>query len=141
MQGKLNIFSLYRFSWVYFIFKWLTFLWYVLHVCSRSFTSPFIHCILCFMWLGFSHLFSYKCMYAEGVNFMSLLFMNVYSIYTFIVCFMHKGRKILFMPFIVLCLYPFIDELTKRGERYFGVLYMRVCLYAWLFKFVIFYHW
>ena len=47
--------SLYLDScWVYFILKWLTFLWYVVHLCSRSFTSPFIHCILCFMWLGFS---------------------------------------------------------------------------------------
>ena len=73
--------------WVYLILRSLTALLYVIHVCSRTFTSPFIHCILCFMWLGFSHLFSYKCMYAGGVNCTSLLFMNVYDIYNFLVWF------------------------------------------------------
>ena len=79
--------------WVYLILRSLTALLYVLHVCRRSFTSPFIHCILCFIWLGFSHLFSYKCMYAGGVNFTSLLFMNVSSIYTFIVLIYAKKEK------------------------------------------------
>ena len=131
---------------MYIILKWLTFLWYVVHVCSRSFPSPYIHCILCFMWLGFSHLFSYKCMYVGGINFTSLLFMNAYSIYTFIVWFMQKRRKILFMPFY--CLYPFVDELIKRGEIFWSLRYaclficmLHVCLYACLFKFDIFYLW
>ena len=142
--------------WVYVILKWLTFLWYV-YTCVEGASHLLLYiAYYAFMWLGFSHLFSYKCMYAGGVNFTSLLFMNVYNIYTFIVWFMQKGRKILFMPFY--CLYPFVEELTKRGRdiledilefyicmfvygRYFGVLYMHVCLYACLFKFVIFYHW
>ena len=76
MQGELNIFSIYRFMLSVCQLRSLTALLYVLHVCRRSFTSPFIHFILCFMWLGFSHLFSYKCMYVRGVNFTSLLFMN-----------------------------------------------------------------
>ena len=50
--------------WVYFILRRLTSLLYVLHVCSRSYTFLFIHCILCFMW--FSHLFScIACMQGE----------------------------------------------------------------------------
>ena len=114
--------------WVYVILKSLTFLWYVVHVCSRSFTSPFIQCILCFMWLGFSHLFSYKCMYAGGVNFTSFLFMNVYSIYTFIVLFYAKReKKILFMPFY--CLSPFVDELTKRGR---DILEFYICMFVYM---------
>jgi len=43
--------------WVYLVLRSLTTFLYVIHVCRRSFTSPFIHCILCIMWLGFSHLF------------------------------------------------------------------------------------
>ena len=96
---------------VYVMLKSLTFLWYVVHVCRGSFTSPFIHCILYLMWLGSSHLFSYKCIYAGGIYFTSLLFINVYSIYTF----------------IVYCLYPFVDELTKRGRDILE-FYMHMCL-------------
>ena len=111
--------------WVYVILKWLIFFWYVVHVCRGSFTSPFIHCILCFMWLGFSHLFSYKCMYAGGVNFMSLLFMNVYSIYTFIVLIYAKREKNI--VYSLYCLYPFVDELTKRGR---DILEFDICMFV-----------
>ena len=84
---------------------------YVLHVYRRSFISPFINCILCFMWLGFSHLFSYKCMYAGWVNFTSLLFMNVYRIYILIVWFIFR---------------LFIDELTKRGR---SIWWVNICMF------------
>ena len=50
--------SLYIDSYlVYLILRSLTSLLYVLYVCRESFTSPFIHCILCVMWIRFSHLF------------------------------------------------------------------------------------
>ena len=111
--------------WVYIILKWLIFLWYVIHVCSKSFTSPFIRCILCFMWLEFSHLFLYKCMYVRGVNFTSLFFMNVYSIYTFIVLIYAKRKKNII--YALYCLYPFVDELTKRGRDILE-FYMHMCL-------------
>ena len=101
MQGKLNIFSIYRFMLSVSHIEDLTALLYVLHVCRGSFTSPFIYCILCFMWLGFSHPFSYKCMYTRGVNFTSLLFMNVYSIYTFIVLIYGKRKKNIIYTFSV----------------------------------------
>ena len=85
------------------------------------------------MWLGFSHLFSYKCMYAGGVNFTSLLFMNVYSIYTFIVLIYVKRKKNIFFEFAPLCWW-----IDKKRKRYFGVWYMHVCLclflYAYVFK-------
>ena len=117
----------------------MTFLWYVVHLCNRSFTYVFIHYILCFMWLGFSHLFSYKCMYVGGVNFTSLLFMNVYSIYTFIVWCLQKGRKIKFMSLLFVPLCWWID---KKGERYFGVWYMHVCLCMFVYMHVCYiYHW
>ena len=39
--------------WMYLVLRSLTSLLYVIHVCRGSFTSPLMHCILCFMWLGF----------------------------------------------------------------------------------------
>ena len=92
----------------------MIFLWYVVHVCKRSFISPFIQCILCFMWLGLSHLFSYKYMYAGGVNFTSLLFMNVYHIYLYCLFFLRL----------------FVDELTKRRRSIWRVY---ICIFISLF--------
>ena len=75
--------------WVYLILKSLTALLYVLHVCRRSFTFSFIHCILCIMWLGSSHLFSYKCMYVGGLTpRLSSSWMHIaYTLYCFDLCF------------------------------------------------------
>ena len=136
MQGKLNIFSS---CWVYVILKWLTFLWYVVHVCSRRFTSLFIHCILYFMWLGFSHLFSCKCMYAGGVNLTSLLFMNIYRIYIFTVWFVFtpllmidiKGEKNSENDFEFICMF-------RNSEN---DLYMHVYLQLISYMHVYFYNW
>ena len=82
------------------------------------------------MWLGFSHLFSYKCMYAGGVNFTSLLFMNVYHIYILLFWFDKKRERenfflSLFMP---LCWWFY-----KKGERY-SLFYFIFLLYIWIDK-------
>ena len=88
----------------------LTFLLYVLHVCRESFTSPFIHCILCFMWLGFSHLFScIACMQGELTLCLSSSWMYIAYI------------SLLFDLFSPLCWW-----FDKTGERNFRVLYMHV---------------
>ena len=70
-------------------------------------------------------------MYAGGINFTSLLFMNVYRIYILLIWFDKKGEKFFFR--VYLC--PFVDDLIKKGERNFGVLYMHVyaCLFHSLF--------
>ena len=92
-------------------------------------------------------------MYAGGVNFTSLLFMIVYSIYNFIVWFMQKGGEILFMPFIVcfeFLLMPICCWIDKREEKYFEILYaclkrgrsiwwVYICMYACLFHFLVLY--
>ena len=118
MQGKLNISSIYRFMLSVSHIEELD----ISSLCGTrvrgSFTSPLIHCILCFMWLGSSHLFSYKCMYAGGVNFMSLLFMNVIS---------HIS------PYCLICFHPFVDELTKR-ERSIWRVYICMSLFSFMQK-------
>jgi len=114
MQGELNIFAIYRF--MLSVSLSLTALFYVLHVCRRSFISPFINCILCVMWLGSSHLFFMQCMYAGGVNFTSFLFMNIFriSIYIFIVCFIWKGGEHFFnAPLLIFVVWQ------KGGEFFF----------------------
>ena len=131
MQGELNIFSMYRFMLSVSHIEELDPLLYVLYVCRESFTSPFIHYILCFMRLRFSHLFSYKYMYAGWVNFTSILFMNVYSIYTLLFWFMQKERKILFMSLTFVPLYWWID---KKGRE----IWSFICMFV---LFVTFYHW
>ena len=113
---------------------------YVIHMCRGRFTSSLIHCILCFMWLGSSHLFSYKCMYTEGVNFTSLLFMNVYHIYIsllfdlfFAPLLMNwQKREEEFGEFIYACLFYFLVY-AKRGERIWWVyacLFPSLCIYV-----------
>ena len=97
--------------WVYLTLRSLTSLLYVIHVCRGSFTSPLIYCILCFMWLGSSHLFSYKYMYAGGVNFTSLLFIYVYRIYI---------SLLLVFPL------PLCWWIDKKGEKNLVSLYMHV---------------
>ena len=72
-------------------------------------------------------------MYVEGVNFTSFLFMNVYSIYTFIVLIYAKRKKILFMPLVFAPLCWWID---KRGERNLELLYIHVCLICYLLPLV-----
>ena len=94
---------------VYLTLRSLTSLLYLIHVCRGSFTSPLIHCILFFMWLGSSHLFSYKCIYEGGVNFTSLLFMNVYRIYILIVWFVFS---------------PLCWWIDKKGKKYLESLFM-----------------
>ena len=79
------------------------------------------------MWLGFSHLFSYKCMYAGGVNLTSLIFMNVYSIYTFIVLIYAKREKNII--YALYYLYPFVDELTKKGR---DILEFDICMFVYM---------
>ena len=65
-------------------------------------------------------------MYAGGVNFTSLLFMNIYRIYLYYLFFLR----------------PFVDELTKRGRSILRVcicMFISLCKkgektwYAWLF--------
>ena len=63
-------------------------------------------------------------MYAGRVNFTSLLFMNVYSIYTLFFWFMQKERKILFKSLVFVPLCWWID---KKGERNLEFLY--ACLF------------
>ena len=65
------------------------------------------------MWLGFSHLFSYKCMYAGGVNLTSLLFMNTYHIYIFIVWFV-------FTPLLMI---------DKKRERNSENVFEFICMF------------
>ena len=43
--------------WVYLILRNLTTLFYAIHVCRVSFTSPLMHCILCVMWIRACHPF------------------------------------------------------------------------------------
>ena len=63
-------------------------------------------------------------MYSGGVNFTSLLFMNVYHIYILLVWFDQKGKK----NFIE-CIYAPLLMIWQKGGEKFGVLYMHV--YAW----------
>ena len=148
-QGKLNIFSIYRFMLsVLFILKWLISLWYVVHVCRENLTSPLIHCILCFMWLGSCHLFSHKCMYVGGVNFTSLLFMTVYRIYIFIVWFVFASLLMIwqkggerFWEFIYACLFSYLCIYVlfmQKGEKNLVGLCMFISLFMhiWLFCFM-----
>ena len=108
IQGELNIFSIYRFMLsVSHIEEFDLSSLYDTRV-QGGFTSSLIHYILYFMWLGSSHLFSYKCMYAGGANFTSLLFMNVIS---------HICLYFLFF------LRPIVDELTKGGEVFGEFIY------------------
>ena len=104
---------------MYLTLRSLTSLLYVIHVCRGSFTSPLIHYILCVMWLGSSHLFSCNACMQGGVNFMSLLFMNVYYIYILIVWF-------------VFC--PFVDDLTKKGRSIWRVYICMFILFSRLCK-------
>ena len=67
-------------------------------------------------------------MYAGGVNFMSLLFMNVYRIYILLVWFDKKGE--FFFEFIYA---PLLMIWLKGGEN-FGDLYLHV--YAWFPYFI-----
>ena len=60
-------------------------------------------------------------MYAGGVNFTSLLFMNVYRIYILLVWFDKRGEKF-FFEFIYA---PLLMIWQKGGEK-FRVLYMHV---------------
>ena len=126
--------------WVYLILRSLTALLYVLHMCRGSFTSPFIHYILCFMWLGFSNLFSYKCMYARGVNFTSLLVMNLYRVYIYFIFFtplLMKWQKERNLEFIYACYLCFNAYMIwylvcfiKRREFIciFILFFMHICL-------------
>ena len=68
----------------------------------------------------------------RGINFTSLLFMNVYRIYILLAWYDKKG-EIFF--WVYLC--PFVDDLTKRGEK-FGVLYMHVYV---IYMHVCFFNW
>ena len=141
MEGKLNIFSIYRFMLsVLIILKWLTSLWYVVHVYSgSSHLLFFIHCILCFMWLGFSPLFSYKGMYAGGVNFTSLFFMNVYRIYIFLLfdlfsppLLMNDKKREKYLM-IYICFISFSCFITKRRRRFLGRRIFALCMFISLF--------
>ena len=67
-------------------------------------------------------------MYAGGVNFTSLLFMNVNRIYILLVWFDQKGRN--FFEFI----YALVLMIWQKGGEKFGVLYMHV--YAWVLMFM-----
>jgi len=111
---------------VYHILRSLIALLNVLHVCRRSFTSPFMHCILCVMWLGSSYLFFIWCMYAGGVNFTSFLFMNVYRIYLSFMfdfcCLTTRKRNFWFIP---LCWW-----LTKRGRNICVSYACLLCLFV-----------
>ena len=81
------------------------------------------------MWLGFSHLFSCKCMYAGGVNFTSLLFMNVYRIYLIILICQKEGKD-----FLKFCFCPFVDDWQKKGEWFWVYMHCLESLYAYLEK-------
>ena len=59
-------------------------------------------------------------MYAGGVNFTSLIFINVYRIYILLVWFDEKGENYFW---VYLC--PFVDDLTKRGR---GILEFYICM-------------
>ena len=59
-------------------------------------------------------------MYTGGVNFTSLLFMNVYRIYITLLFDLTKRRRRFFLR-VYLC--PFVDELTKRGEVFWSFIY------------------
>ena len=61
-------------------------------------------------------------MYAGGVNFTSLLFMNVYRIYILLVWFDKKGENCFWVY-----LWPFVDDLTKRGREIWSFIY--ACLF------------
>ena len=67
-------------------------------------------------------------MYVGGINFTSLLFMNVYRIYILLVWFDQKEENYFW---VYLC--PFVDDWQKGGEK-FGVLFMHV--YAWFSCFI-----
>ena len=79
-------------------------------------------------------------MYAGGVNFTSLLFMNVYRIYIFIACFSfapllmnwQKGGEV-FEEFIYACLFHFLVY-AKRGRRI--AMHVYFLIYAYMFCFV-----
>ena len=104
--------------WVYLILRSLTSLLYVKHVCRGSLTSLLIHYILCFMWLGSTHLFSYNaCMQGELTLCLSSSWMYIAYI------------SLLFDLFSPLCWW-----IDKKGEKYLESLYMHVyicclCIY------------
>ena len=133
--------SLYIYScWVYLTLRSLTSLLYVMvHVCKGSFTSPLIHSILCFMWLGSSHLFSCN----VGMQGALRLFSSwMYITYIFIACFSfapllmnwQKGGEV-FGEIIYACLFMHVYFLiyAKRGKRIWWVyayLFLYLCIYV-----------
>ena len=62
-------------------------------------------------------------MYARGVNFMSLLFMNVYRIYILLVWFDQKEKN-----WFWVCLCPFVDDWQKWGEKFESFIYAYLCM-------------
>ena len=98
------------------------------------------------MWLGSSHLFSYKCMYAGGVNVTSLLFMNVHRIYIFIACFSfapllknwQKGEK--YLESLYACLSYFLIY-VKRGKDFDEFMHVYFHMYAYMCCLVYALHW
>ena len=101
---------------VYVYKEELDLFFYMVHVCRESLTSPSIHYILCLYGLGFSYLCFIWCMYAGGVNLTFLLFMNLYGIYFYLVCFSSslcwwidkKGRRIERVYICMLCFFLYI---------------------------------
>ena len=100
--------------WVYLTLRSLTSLLYVTHVCKGSLTSLLIHCLLCIMWLGSSHLFSCNaCMQWELTLCLSL------SMY------------IAYISLLLVFLSPLCWWIDKKGEKYFESLYMHVYFFVY----------
>jgi len=96
--------------WVYLTLRSLTSPLYMIHVCRGSFTSPLMHCILCFMWLGSSHLFSCNaCMQGELILRLSSSWMYI-----------------AFISLLLVFLSPLCWWIDKKGEKYLESLYMHV---------------
>ena len=102
--------------WVYHVLRSLTSLLYVIHG-RGSFTSPLIHCILCFMWVRV--LSSLLCMYTGELT-LAFLFINIYRIYTLIV-------DLFFTPLLMI---------DKKGEKDYEFIYayLGFCIY-WVYAF------
>ena len=82
--------------------------------------SPLIHYILCFMWLGYSHLFSCNaCMQGELTLRLSSSWMFIAYIYLY----------------CLICFRPFVDKLTKRGRSIWRVY---ICMFIFLFTHICF---
>ena len=112
------------------------------YTCRGSLASPLIHCILCFMWLGSSHLFSYNaCMHGEltlrlSSSWMYIAYISLLLIFPSPLCWWidKKGEKYLESLYMHVYLCMSISSFMQKGGKEFGE-FMHICV-VWFMHFI-----